>query len=134
MAIVAMRRNVRPRTDMMAEGKGHVQRVKATTVMAFPIPSHLPRRAPPQDVSSSILNKIDAATNESLNATLASSWIQELNDTIYATKVTQYSPRHTHLSLIRLRRNGYTNGYMKTCHSLNSSWSWPSLCRHVCSP
>ncbi|KAK0489171.1 Centromere/kinetochore Zw10-domain-containing protein [Armillaria novae-zelandiae] len=54
--------------------------------MAFPIPSHLPRRAPPQDVSSSILNKIDAATNESLNAALASSWIQELNDTIYATK------------------------------------------------
>ncbi|KAK0188663.1 hypothetical protein F5146DRAFT_1002724 [Armillaria mellea] len=58
----------------------------ATTVMAFPIPSHLPRRAPPQDVSSSILNKIDAATNESLNAALASSWIQELNDTLYATK------------------------------------------------
>lgn len=58
----------------------------ATTVMAFPIPSHLPRRAPPQDVSSNTLNKIDAATNESLNAALASSWIQELNDTIYATK------------------------------------------------
>ncbi|KAK0202563.1 hypothetical protein DFS33DRAFT_910256 [Desarmillaria ectypa] len=54
--------------------------------MAFPIPSHLPRRAPPQDVSSSILNQIDAATNGSLNAALASSWIQELNDTIYATK------------------------------------------------
>ncbi|KAG7445004.1 uncharacterized protein BT62DRAFT_951320 [Guyanagaster necrorhizus] len=54
--------------------------------MAFLIPSHLPRRALPQDVSSSILNKIDAATNESLNAALASSWIQELNDIIYATK------------------------------------------------
>ncbi|KAJ7759219.1 hypothetical protein B0H16DRAFT_1885130 [Mycena metata] len=54
--------------------------------MAFPIPAHLPRRQNPQDVSSEILTKIDQATGKTLNASLASSWLAELEDTIRATK------------------------------------------------
>ncbi|TFK39823.1 hypothetical protein BDQ12DRAFT_681284 [Crucibulum laeve] len=54
--------------------------------MAFPIPSHLPRRATPQDVSSKILNKIDQATYKTLDAKLASSWVDELDETIQTTK------------------------------------------------
>ncbi|KAJ7130610.1 hypothetical protein C8R44DRAFT_613672 [Mycena epipterygia] len=54
--------------------------------MAFPVPSHLPRRPNPQDVSSQILMKIDQATNQSLTASLATSWLAELEDTIQATK------------------------------------------------
>ncbi|KAJ7782061.1 hypothetical protein DFH07DRAFT_792440 [Mycena maculata] len=54
--------------------------------MAFPIPSHLPRRPNPQDVSSEILTKIDRATSKTLNASLATSWLAELDETIQATK------------------------------------------------
>lgn len=54
--------------------------------MAFPIPDHLPRRAIPQDISSSILSKIDAATSKTLNSTLAASWLAELDETITSTK------------------------------------------------
>ncbi|KAJ7281438.1 hypothetical protein C8J57DRAFT_1433387 [Mycena rebaudengoi] len=54
--------------------------------MAFPIPSHLPRRPNPQDVSSGILMKIDQATNQSLTASLATSWLAELEETIQSTK------------------------------------------------
>lgn len=52
--------------------------------MAFPIPSHLPRK---QDVSSRILNKIGEATNQTLNAAIARSWVEELDETIRQTKV-----------------------------------------------
>ena len=55
--------------------------------MAFPVPDHLPRRAVPQDISSQVLSKLDEATNKSLNADLAASWVHELDDTIHATKV-----------------------------------------------
>lgn len=58
--------------------------------MAFPIPEHLPKRAIPVDVSSKILYKIDAATKDTLNSSLASSWIGELDESIQATKVRQY--------------------------------------------
>ncbi|KAJ7170492.1 hypothetical protein C8R43DRAFT_981936 [Mycena crocata] len=54
--------------------------------MAFPVPSHLPRRPNPQDVSSEILTKIDQATNQTLSASLATSWLTELDETIRATK------------------------------------------------
>ncbi|KAJ7696579.1 hypothetical protein B0H17DRAFT_1198090 [Mycena rosella] len=54
--------------------------------MAFPVPAHLPRRANPQDVSSEILMKIDQATNQTLTASLATSWLAELEATIQATK------------------------------------------------
>lgn len=59
----------------------------ATASMAFPIPSHLPRK---QDVSSRILSKIDSATYQSLNPTITSSWLNELDETIQATKVLFY--------------------------------------------
>jgi centromere/kinetochore protein ZW10 len=55
--------------------------------MAFPIPPHLPRKQNVQDVSSKILFKFDAATRQSLNASLAASWIAELDETILETKV-----------------------------------------------
>lgn len=55
-------------------------------LMAFPIPAHLPRRASPQDISSQILSKIDAATNKSLTSTLATSWLTELDDAIQSSK------------------------------------------------
>ncbi|KAJ7446711.1 hypothetical protein FB451DRAFT_1291273 [Mycena latifolia] len=54
--------------------------------MAFPIPAHLPRRPNPQDVSSEILMKIDQATNQTLTASLATSWLAELEATIQNTK------------------------------------------------
>ena len=55
--------------------------------MAFPIPDHLPKRPTQVDVSSQILYKIDAATKDTLSASLASSWVQELEDSIQGTKV-----------------------------------------------
>ena len=55
--------------------------------MAFPIPDHLPRRAIPQDISSSILSKIDAATSKTLNSSLAASWLAELDENITSIKV-----------------------------------------------
>ncbi|KAF5362245.1 hypothetical protein D9756_002329 [Leucocoprinus leucothites] len=51
--------------------------------MAFPIPTHLPRK---QDVSSRILNKIDSATHQTLDSTLTSTWLNELDETIQITK------------------------------------------------
>lgn len=63
-------------------------------VMAFPVPSHLPRRANPQDVTSKILSTMDEATNKSLTASLAKSWLEELDTTIHSTKVLiNYFPR-----------------------------------------
>ena len=56
--------------------------------MAFPIPSHLPRRSTPQDVSTKILSKLDAATSKTLNSALTTSWLVELDESIQATKVT----------------------------------------------
>ena len=55
--------------------------------MAFPIPSHLPRRGVPQDISSQILAKVSSATTKTLTAGLATSWIAELDETILQTKV-----------------------------------------------
>ncbi|KIL69288.1 hypothetical protein M378DRAFT_157536 [Amanita muscaria Koide BX008] len=54
--------------------------------MAFPVPDHLPRRAIPQDVSSKILNRIDAATNQTLNAELARTWLAMLDEDVRSTK------------------------------------------------
>jgi len=55
--------------------------------MAFPVPSHLPRKSPPQDVSSRILSQIAEANSKTLNAELALSWIHELDKTISESKV-----------------------------------------------
>ncbi|KAF7370529.1 Dsl1-C domain-containing protein [Mycena sanguinolenta] len=65
--------------------------------MAFPIPSHLPRRPNPQDVSSEILMKIDEATNQTLTASLATSWLAELEATIQATERHVYDRIHLDL-------------------------------------
>ncbi|KAJ3784837.1 hypothetical protein GGU10DRAFT_293448 [Lentinula aff. detonsa] len=54
--------------------------------MAFPVPSHLPQRATPQDVTSKVLSTMDEATNKSLTASLAKSWLEELDATIQSTK------------------------------------------------
>ncbi|KAJ8095228.1 ribosome biogenesis protein ytm1 [Marasmius tenuissimus] len=54
--------------------------------MAFPVPTHLPRRPEPQDVTSKILSRMDEATNKTLNAALAKSWLHELDETIQDTK------------------------------------------------
>ncbi|KIM44702.1 hypothetical protein M413DRAFT_25141 [Hebeloma cylindrosporum] len=54
--------------------------------MAFPVPDHLPKRPTPVDVSSTILYKIDSATKDTLNSSLAASWIHELDESIQATK------------------------------------------------
>lgn len=55
--------------------------------MAFPVPNHLPKRPLPVDVSSKILYKIDAATKDTLNSSLAASWLQDLDKSIQETKV-----------------------------------------------
>ncbi|VDC03459.1 unnamed protein product [Peniophora sp. CBMAI 1063] len=54
--------------------------------MAFPVPSHLPRAAPPPDISTRILTKVGEATSKSLSAALAESWLSELDDAIGETK------------------------------------------------
>lgn len=54
--------------------------------MAFPVPTHLPKKQP-TDVSSAILGRIADADAKSLNAALAQSWITDLDDSIRAAKV-----------------------------------------------
>ena len=55
--------------------------------MAFPVPSHLPRGANQQDRSTRILSKISDTSYSEFSASLASSWIAELDDAIQQTKV-----------------------------------------------
>lgn len=103
--------------------------------MAFPIPSHLPRRPNPHDVSSNILSKIDEATTHTLNASLASSWVTELDESIQVIKVgntMQVALFSVHVSY--RYRNVYTTVYTPTSRTSIASWRHPSLCRHGCSP
>ncbi|KAI0272502.1 hypothetical protein BC834DRAFT_921934 [Gloeopeniophorella convolvens] len=58
--------------------------------MAFPIPSHLPRKGATQDVSSQILSKVASTSAKSLNAEVAASWVAELDRTILETKTQIY--------------------------------------------
>ena len=58
--------------------------------MAFPIPSHLPKKQP-TDVSSAILTRISDADSKSLNSTLTESWITDLDESIRAAKVSPLS-------------------------------------------
>jgi len=55
--------------------------------MAFPVPSHLPRKAASQDISSRVLSKISSASAKALNADLAASWVAELDAAILESKV-----------------------------------------------
>lgn len=59
--------------------------------MAFPVPLHLPKKQP-TDVSSAILNRISDADSKALNATLAQSWIADLDQSIRAAKVSPLKP------------------------------------------
>ncbi|EMD39295.1 hypothetical protein CERSUDRAFT_112943 [Gelatoporia subvermispora B] len=54
--------------------------------MAFTVPSHLPRKKDPQDISTVILTKVSEANAKSLTAQLAASWVTELDDTIRQTR------------------------------------------------
>ncbi|KAH9967245.1 Centromere/kinetochore Zw10-domain-containing protein [Russula dissimulans] len=54
--------------------------------MAFPVPSHLPRKAVSQDISSRVLSKISSASAKALNADLAESWVAELDAAILESK------------------------------------------------
>ncbi|KZV65179.1 hypothetical protein PENSPDRAFT_655986 [Peniophora sp. CONT] len=54
--------------------------------MAFPVPSHLPRAAPPPDISTRILTKVGEATSKTLSASLAATWLSELDEAIGETK------------------------------------------------
>ncbi|KAI0317156.1 hypothetical protein OF83DRAFT_1263778 [Amylostereum chailletii] len=65
--------------------------------MAFPVPSHLPRKRVPQDISTQILSKVASATTKTLTAELASSWIVELDETILQTKTQIHDRIHTDL-------------------------------------
>lgn len=55
--------------------------------MAFPVPSHLPRNPASQDISSRILSKIGSTSANALNADLAASWVEELDQAILESKV-----------------------------------------------
>ncbi|KAI0831808.1 hypothetical protein BC628DRAFT_1349864 [Trametes gibbosa] len=54
--------------------------------MAFPVPSHLPRKKDARDVSTQVLTKVSETTLKDLNANTAASWVVELEDTISLTK------------------------------------------------
>lgn len=55
--------------------------------MAFPVPSHLPRKKDARDVSTQVLTKVSETSLKDLNAGAAASWVAELEDTISFTKV-----------------------------------------------
>ncbi|KAF6761606.1 hypothetical protein DFP72DRAFT_626225 [Ephemerocybe angulata] len=54
--------------------------------MAFPVPSHLPRKPANNDVTSKILSSIDSASMKTINSSMATSWIAELDESIHSTK------------------------------------------------
>ncbi|KAH9846124.1 hypothetical protein C2E23DRAFT_605268 [Lenzites betulinus] len=54
--------------------------------MAFPVPSHLPRKKDARDVSTQVLTKVSETSLKDLNAGAAASWVAELEDTISFTK------------------------------------------------
>ncbi|KAF9224001.1 hypothetical protein BS17DRAFT_795581 [Gyrodon lividus] len=62
--------------------------------MAFPIPSHLPRKV---DVSSQILSKLDSVTFQTLDSAVASSWRTELDESICLSKKRIYDRIHADL-------------------------------------
>lgn len=80
--------------------------------MAFPIPSHLPRREN-RDVSTKLLTDISETTFKSLSQEVASKWVAELNVAIRQTKVRTLHPTsplafHTH-ALVVFERKRYIN-------------------------
>ncbi|EPQ56262.1 hypothetical protein GLOTRDRAFT_115586 [Gloeophyllum trabeum ATCC 11539] len=67
--------------------------------MAFLVPDHLPRKNVPQDVSTRILSAISETTQKGLTAQVASSWVAQLDDTIYLTKKRIHDRIHEDLPL-----------------------------------
>jgi hypothetical protein len=55
--------------------------------MAFELPDHLPRGGLPQDKPTQVLTKIGQTTHSALTASLAASWVNELDLSIQATEV-----------------------------------------------
>ncbi|KAH9975969.1 hypothetical protein BGW80DRAFT_1295582 [Lactifluus volemus] len=67
--------------------------------MAFPVPSHLPRKPPPQDVSSLILSKISSTDVKTLSTEVAASWVAELDQAILESKTKIHDRLHENFSL-----------------------------------
>ena len=57
------------------------------TLMAFPVPEHLPRKPIPSDVSSQVLERISETSNRDLTSELVTGWISELQLGIEQTEV-----------------------------------------------
>lgn len=70
--------------------------------MAFPVPSHLPRKKDARDVSTQVLTKVSETTLKDLNANTAASWVVELEDTISLTKVRHYGCLHCCLAVFTI--------------------------------
>ncbi|KAF8892247.1 hypothetical protein BD779DRAFT_1670573 [Infundibulicybe gibba] len=65
--------------------------------MAFPIPSHLPRKTNSKNVASEILSEIDGATSQTLSSSLATSWLTKLDESIRTTKEQIHARIHVDL-------------------------------------
>lgn len=97
--------------------------------MAFPIPSHLPRKKDARDVSTQVLTKVAETTSKGLNAKVASSWIAELDETIRFTKVLlDVFFSRIHLTFWAIPRLVYTTASPVT--SPTSSVSSPHLSQY----
>lgn len=55
--------------------------------MAFELPSHLPRGGVPQDKPTQALTEIGQTTDKTLTASLAASWLHDLDSSIQDIKV-----------------------------------------------
>ena len=87
--------------------------------LAFELPEHLPRSGQALDKSTSILNRVAQASNRSLNAALAASWLSELEQAIHDIEVrTKCS---TSLSLTPRNRHAYRHEYVMNCPPLSDS-------------
>ena len=92
----------------------------ADCAMAFPVPNHLPRKPASNDVTSKILSSIDSASLQSINSSVAKSWVAELDESISLTKVSASLSQaiwRLHIS----RRRGYTNVFSKICRNSNTN-------------
>jgi hypothetical protein len=109
------------------------KRILPQTVMAFPVPSHLPRKPTVHDVSTQMLTRIDEATYGTLTASLAASWLVELDETIPTTKVGMLFTGEQLVSYQPFSRKSCTSESRQTSHRLNGSLLPQSRSRHGCS-
>ncbi|TEB33183.1 hypothetical protein FA13DRAFT_1730944 [Coprinellus micaceus] len=85
--------------------------------MAFTVPSHLPRKPANNDVTSKILSSIDSASLQSINSSLATSWVAELDESIHSTKERIHSRIQEDLPLFK--------------HQLETSKSVQTRLKHI---